>query len=189
MLSCLWVEKNKYLADDFQSFIVRNILIELWYLIPTNCSITHYVTSSCCQTFISFAIYLCSCFILVGSLLSSSVGFSCHTMHGIMWLRVLESQPGMWKLLMWFFFFFFFNFQDMLSLLAAFTWLLNPINFLGPSLRQAYICNNVVYCRNFHISLCWHRCFGHWEVEAQQIKVLYIHSICAIVLLQWKFLQ
>lgn len=43
--------------------------------------------------------------------------------------------------------------------------------FIASPLR-ASMCNNVIYCRNIHISLCGNGCSWHWNVEDDQIKVL-----------------
>lgn len=44
---------------------------------------------------------LCSHCNLVEFSLFSFVGFWCHTMHGMMWLIVQESQPGIYKRIIW----------------------------------------------------------------------------------------
>lgn len=45
--------------------------------------------------------------------------------------------------------------------------------FIASSL-QACLCDNVIYCRNIHISLCGNGCSWHWNVESDQIKVLFL---------------
>jgi hypothetical protein len=42
------------------------------------------------------------------------------------------------------------------------------------SLLQACVCNNVVYCRNFHIFLRRYGCPWHCKVEDDRIRVLFL---------------
>ena len=44
------------------------------------------------------------------------------------------------------------------------------------ALLQACVCDNVIYCRNIHISLHEYGCIWHWKVEDDQIKVLVLST-------------
>ncbi|KAA8526889.1 hypothetical protein F0562_008882 [Nyssa sinensis] len=49
-------------------------------------------------------------------------------------------------------------------------WAFDCLCVLRLVLRQAYACSNLFYCRNIYISLCGNGCYGHSNVEDEQIK-------------------
>ncbi len=89
------------IGANYQLWIWLQYLMHSWFLfsfyysyfqdIEYNISHWSILTSNC----------MCSCWNLVEFSPFSFVGFWCHTMRGIMWLTVQESQPGIYERIIW----------------------------------------------------------------------------------------